>query len=304
MSLEAECEALVADVIGTKSPGVDECLDVCGELATAFAELPELAAVLALGCVAPCVAAATEAEQGVGDFSALFCDQILHLTPRPPPPPPPPAPSACGAEGQACCARPAALCQEIDVVCSAGEARCRRLQPFFQEGDNALVSGDVSVCKPALEGFSFVGASYNSYAPNVVMCSYHSESKNEDFLVVSAASYEPGVRPCGFGVTSIPGKSPEAVGKWQNRSCRDPSPSQCPWTYMPEALTCPSDARAEGASSFAAPNASEARRCGSGEYSCYDGAAPALGQYSRDAGYFVPHRASRAPLGADGDPRR
>ena len=283
MSVEALCEQLVEQTLGTATPGAANCFDDCAEMLALVEESsPVLAALLLEACVPPCMVAAHQASAGQGEFAQLFCSAITHSTP---PSPPAPAPADCGAEGQACCDRTGAghWCDPVQVICRQG--RCEELPDFFHQGDNVTTSGQVSVCKPALEGFSFLGAKYAAHGtnepPDNVLCVYFSESQNVE-LDVYATRARDDARPCGYGVAPV--RAPDEVfGNWHDQSCWHPDPSRCPFTWVPKAAACPSD---QPKYSGQCRGPSEALQCGPGDFSCYDGVAPVLGQCSPHARYF------------------
>jgi hypothetical protein len=78
MSLLSKCVFLTDEVLGTQTPGLDTCGDTCLELAVEFSlENPELAGMIALGCIVPCVEAVEGANRGEDSFADLFCRQII-----------------------------------------------------------------------------------------------------------------------------------------------------------------------------------------------------------------------------------
>ena len=242
----------------------------------------------------PCVLAAQQASAGEGEFAQLFCSMVTHSAPPQPPAPPPQPPADCGDEGQPCCNLSRSTgashrCEDIDVICRQG--RCEKLPDFFHFFDNVTTSGQVSVCKPALEGFSFLGTKYALHSadkpPDNVLCAYFSESQDIE-LDVYATYPKADSRPCGYGVAPVPGHAPdEAFGNWHDRSCWHPDPSHCPFTWVPNAVACPSD---QPKYTGQCRGRSEALQCGPGDFSCYDGVAPVHGQCSPNAAYFDSRR--------------
>jgi len=295
MSVEAVCEQFVEQTLGTQTPAAANCVEDCAELMAIVDESsPVLAALLLGACVPPCVMAAHQASEGEGEFAQLFCSTVTHSTPPQPPQPPTPQPPAeCGAKGQPCCDfssyGASHWCAPVQVICRQG--RCEELPDFFQMGNNVTTSGQASVCKPALEGFSFLGAKYAAHntdePPDNVLCAYFSESLNMEYDVYATVG-KADSRPCGYGVAPVPGHAPdEAFGNWHDQSCWHPDPSHCPFTWVPKAAACPSD-QPKYTDQCRGP--SEALQCGPGDFSCYDGVAPVLGQCSPNAVYFDSRR--------------